>query len=207
MTTTPPPRRGRGRRPLDQVRADVLEAAAQILTTFGAAGFTVDKVIAASGVSSATIYKYWPSRGALALDGFRHALGEELAFDDTGDVHADLVRSVTAFVRLVTSQPIGPVLGQLIGAAQTDAELAAQFEHHYFGPRRREVFALLDAAKRRGQIRADTDVGLLVDLIWGACYMRLLLPNLTEELTEDYAAAVVDRVLGGVLPPSGENGV
>ncbi|MEV5652370.1 TetR/AcrR family transcriptional regulator [Nocardia sp. NPDC052254] len=203
MTSTPPPRRGRGRRPLDQVRADVLQACAQILMAHGITGFTVEKVIAASGVSSATIYKHWPSRGALALDGFRHAVGEQLAFEDTGDVRADLIRSVTAFVRLATSRPAGPIFGQLIGAAQTDTELAAQFQHHYFGPRRREVFELLDAAKERRQIPADADIGLLVDLIWGACYMRLLLPNLTDQLTEEFAIEVVDRVLSGVLDEAG----
>ncbi|MER5185186.1 TetR/AcrR family transcriptional regulator [Streptomyces sp. NPDC002896] len=193
------PRRGRGRRPLAQVRADVLEAAAEVLMAHGVAGFTVDKVITTSGVSSATVYKHWPSRGALALDGFLHAVGDQIALDDTGDVRADLVRFITAFIRLAVRRPAGPVFAQLIGAAQTDTELAAQFEHHYFGPRRRQAFSLLEAAKERGQIRSDADLGLLVDLIWGACYIRLLLPHLTDQLTEDFAPAVVDQALTGVL--------
>ncbi|GAB2442576.1 TetR/AcrR family transcriptional regulator [Streptomyces incanus] len=181
------------------MRADVLEAAAEVLMAHGVAGFTVDKVIAASGVSSATVYKYWPSRGALALDGFLHAVGDQMALDDTGDVRADLVRFIAAFIRLATSRPAGPVFAQLIGAAQTDTELAAQFEHHYFGPRRRQAYSLLEAAKRRGQIRDDADLALLMDLIWGACYIRLLLPHLTDQLTEDFAPAVVDQALTGVL--------
>lgn len=193
------PRRGRGRRPIAQVRADVLEAAAGVLMAHGVGGFTVEKVIAASGVSSATVYKYWPSRGALALDGFLHAVGDQVALDDTGDVRADLVRFITAFIRLAARRPAGVVFAQLIGAAQTDTELAAQFEHHYFGPRRRQALALLQAAQERGQIRQDADPGLLVDLIWGACYVRLLLPHLTGQLTEDFAPAVVDQVLAGLL--------
>ncbi|MGW1466579.1 TetR/AcrR family transcriptional regulator [Streptomyces sp. NPDC002308] len=207
MTALPAgPRRGRGRRPMAEVRADVLEAAAQVLMAHGVAGFTVEKVVAASGVSPATVYRHWPSRGALALDGFRHAVGDQVALDDTGDVRADLTRFITAFIRLATQRPAGPVFAQLIGAAQTDAELAGQFEHHYFGPRRREAFALLEKAKGRGQIRTDADPGLLVDLIWGACYIRLLLPHLTDQLTEEFAPAVVDQALAGLLVAAADGG-
>lgn len=187
-----------------QVRADVLEAAAEVLMAEEVAGFTVEKVVAASGVSPATVYKHWPSRGALALDGFRHAVGDQVALDDTGDLRADLVRFITAFIRLATRRPAGPVFAQLIGAAQTDTELAAQFEHHYFGPRRRQAFTLLEKAKERGQILQEADPGLLVDLIWGACYIRLLLPHLTDQLTEDFAPAVVDQALAGLLTAPGD---
>lgn len=199
MTTSPPPRRGRGRRPIADVRADVLAAAAEVLMAEGVGRFTIEKVINASGVSSATVFKHWPSRGALALDGYLHAVGDEIAVRDSGDIRADLEHVVTAFVRMVTQKPEGQVFAQLIGAAQTDAELAAQFDHHYFGPRRREAFALLESAKERRQIRADTDLGVLVDLIWGACYIRLLLPHLTDQLTTKFARQVVDQALSGVL--------
>ncbi|MFD7776479.1 TetR/AcrR family transcriptional regulator [Streptomyces sp. NPDC059753] len=181
------------------MRADVLAAAAGVLMAEGVGGFTVEKVIAASGVSSATIYKHWPSRGALALDGYLHAVGDAIAVRDSGDIRADLEHMVVAFVRMVSRRPEGAVFAQLIGAAQTDQELAAQFDHHYFGPRRREAFALLEATKERGQIDADTDIGVLVDLIWGACYIRLLLPHLTDQLTPAFAREVVAQALSGVL--------
>ena len=192
-------RRGRGRRPLADVRADVLDAAAQLLMGEGLARFTVEKVITRSGVSSATVYKHWPSRGALALDAYVHAIGDEIAVRDTGDVRADLQRMITAFIRMVTRHPSGPVFAQLVGAAQTDQELASQFDQHYFGPRRRETRALLDAARRRGQLRADADTALLVDLLWGACYIRLLLPNLTDSLTVEFGHAAVDSALLGAV--------
>ncbi|MFF1460418.1 TetR/AcrR family transcriptional regulator [Streptomyces sp. NPDC058330] len=198
----PSVRRGRGRRPIAEVRADVLEASGEVLMREGVGGFTIEKVIARSGVSSATVYKHWPSRGALALDGYLHAVGDEIAFRDTGDIRADLIDVVTAFVRLLRREPAGPVFAQLIGAAQTDTELASQFDRHYFGPRRRQVFLLLEAAKERGQLRSDADLGVIVDLIWGACFIRLLLPNLTGLLTVDFAREVVLHALNGVEIPN-----
>ncbi|MFF1261256.1 TetR/AcrR family transcriptional regulator [Streptomyces sp. NPDC058321] len=196
--STPEKRRGRGRRPFAEVRDDVLTAAAEVLMKDGIRGFTVDKVVTRSGVSSATVYKHWPSRGALALDGYVHEVGDEIALRDTGDIRADLTAVLTAFVRMVGRTPSGPVFAQLIAAAQSDEELAAQFQDHYFGPRRRQAFALLEAAQERGQIRRDADLGTVVDLIWGACYIRMLLPYLTDQLTPEFARGVVELALAGV---------
>src|SRR6478735_8739176 len=64
------PRRGRGRRPADEVRKEILDAAAELLFAEGMGGFTIEKVANLSGASKMTIYKWWPSKGALALDGY-----------------------------------------------------------------------------------------------------------------------------------------
>lgn len=191
-----PARRGRGRRPLADVRHDVLQAAAALLFEESVAGFTVDKVIRCSGVSSATIYKYWPSRGALALDGLVFAIGEGQPYVDTGDIRHDLIHAVESFITMANT-PTGQIFSQLIGAAQTDTELAAQFGNHYFGPRRGQALALLSAAQQRGQIRAGVNLDNVVDIIWGACYMRLLLPNLAGTLTKAFATQVVELALTG----------
>ena len=190
--------RGRGRRPMDEVRAEVLQASAAVLFQEGIGGFTIEKVAALAGASRATIYKYWPSRGALALDGYVDAVGEQIAFRDTGDIRADLTAVLVAFVKLMRRKPSGPAFAQLIGAAQSDAELASAFEEHYFGPRRNEVVALLEAARERGQIPPGVQLTTVVDMLWGACYKRLLLPNLTGTLTEDFARDVVALTLAGV---------
>ncbi|MFD6282004.1 TetR-like C-terminal domain-containing protein [Streptomyces sp. NPDC060209] len=72
--------------------------------------------------------------------GYVHAVGDEIVLRDTGDIRADLLGVIAAFARMVSREPAGPVFAQLIGAAQTDRELASQFDQHYFGPRRRQAF-------------------------------------------------------------------
>jgi hypothetical protein len=87
---------------------------------------------------------------------------------------------------------------QLVGAAQSDPDLARAFDSHYFGPRRIEAVNLLRAAIERGQIRPDTDPATVVDLLWGACYQRLLLPNLSGTLTDDFIHTLVATVMRGI---------
>ncbi|WP_405015271.1 helix-turn-helix domain-containing protein [Kitasatospora sp. NBC_01539] len=76
----PKVRRGRGRRPAAEVRADALDAAGALLLDRGMAQFTIEAVADTAGVSRTTIYKWWPSKGALALDGYFHAVESALTF-------------------------------------------------------------------------------------------------------------------------------
>lgn len=190
-------RPGRGRRPSAEVRAAVLDAAGRLLMAEGMGAFTIDRVATLAGVSRMTIYKWWPSKGALALDGYSATVEDALAFPDTGDVEADLTEQLTAFVRLLTATRAGRVVAELIGRAQTDRDLATAYREHYSGPRRLLAVQVLERAKERGQLRADLDPELVVDQLWGACYNRLLVPD--QPLTEDVARALVRNLLHGVL--------
>jgi AcrR family transcriptional regulator len=189
-------RRGRGRRPAAEVRAEILAAAGALLLDEGMAAFTIERVAQKAGASKTTIYKWWPSKGALALDGYFHAVEPTLAFPDTGDIEEDLTTQIRAFARLVTETPAGRVIAELIGQAQTDPDLSAALLTRYSGPRRDLAVEAMSRARSRGQIRPDVDLQAAVDQLWGACYHRLLLPNLP--VTEDFAAGLVRDLMRGI---------
>jgi AcrR family transcriptional regulator len=194
--TVDPPRRGRGRRPATEVRNEVLEAAAELLFAEGMGAFTIDKVANRSGASKMTIYKWWPSKGALALDGYLRKVAPELAFPDTGDIEADLRAQLHAFLRVIRDSPAGRVIAELIGQAQSDTELKAAYLQRYSSPRRALAVAAMEKAKARGQLRASLDTETVVDQLWGACYHRLLLPD--QPLTHEFVDALVDNLFGGI---------
>ena len=191
-----PPRRGRGRRPSSEVRRDIVQAAGRLLLAEGMGGFTIERVAALAGASKMTVYKWWPSKGALALDGYFTAMEPALAFPDTGDIEADLRTQLRSFVGVLRDTPAGRVIAELIGQAQTDAELAAAYREHYSGPRRALAVEALTGARERGQIRSDVDPEVLIDQLWGACYHRLLIPD--QPLDTGFAARLVDHLFRGV---------
>jgi AcrR family transcriptional regulator len=192
------PRRGRGRRPAGEVRAAILAAAGDLLISGGMGAFTIDEVAGRSGASKMTIYKWWPSKGALALDGYFHRVQDQLAFPDTGDIEVDLRAQLHAFLALMRDGRIGPVIAELIGQAQSDPDLKAAFLQRYSAPRRALAVAALDAAKARGQLRAGLDPETVVDQLWGACYHRLLIPD--QPLDERFVDALVNNLFQGIGP-------
>lgn len=143
-----------------------------------------------------TIHKWWPSRGALAFDGYRVAVDQALAFPDTGDVERDIRSQLRSFVRLVTETPARRAISELIGLAQTDPELRAALVEHYTTPRRDLAVDRLRCGQAQGQLRADVDPEVVVDQLWGACYQRLLNPDVP--LTVAFADALVTNLWRGI---------
>jgi AcrR family transcriptional regulator len=174
----------------------VLRAVGEVLLAEGIADLTFERVAREAGVSKTTLYKWWPSRGALALDGYFHAVEDTLAFPDTGDIRADLLSQLRAFVQVMTGTPGGRILTELIGAAQTDEDLAGAYRRLYSSHRRRLATDRLALAQRAGQLRAGVDVRVLVDQLWGAVYHRLLVPD--EPVDDEFVVALVGNLLDGV---------
>lgn len=195
-TGTVPPRRGRGRRPADDVRSDVLRTVGRILLSDGLAALTFERVSRESGASKATLYKWWSSVGVLALEGYFHAVQDTLAFPDTGDIRADIATQLHHFVDLMTSTPAGRLLLELIGQSQTDPELAAEYRRLYSSERRRLAVERFRRAQDAGQLRPGIDAHVLVDQLWGAVYHRLLIPD--EPVTAAFADALVGNLFDGI---------
>ncbi|HEY6740517.1 MAG TPA: TetR/AcrR family transcriptional regulator, partial [Actinopolymorphaceae bacterium] len=125
MTDQPAtPRRGRGRRPAAEVRGAVLAAAGRLLLEKGLSAVTFDRVAREAGSSKVTLYKWWPSPGALAAEAYFARSAPVLAFPDTGDIRADLISQLTSFVRWLTREGAATPVAQLIGAAQSDPDVA-----------------------------------------------------------------------------------
>ncbi|MDH6630409.1 AcrR family transcriptional regulator [Streptomyces sp. LBL] len=174
MSAEPSPRRGRGRRPAAEVRSEVLAVAGHLLLTEGIHAVTFERIARESGASKTTLYKWWPSSGALAAEAFFTRSEPQLEFPDTGDLRADLIAQLTSFVALLTDGGAGKPISELIGAAQTDRDLAEAWSRTYALPRRELARERLQAAQRSGQLGADADLDIIIDQLWGACYHRLL---------------------------------
>lgn len=189
-------RRGRGRRPTEQVRSEILAAAGRLLLTEGMGAFTIERVATLAGASKMTIYKNWPSKGVLALEGYVSTVEPILTVGDTGDIETDLSTQLLDYVHLLRDTPAGRITAELVGAAQTDPELAAALQHSYTEPRRANGLAALRTAQERGQIRPDADPEMVIDQLWGSCIYRLIMPGLS--LADIDIRALVTNVLHGV---------
>jgi AcrR family transcriptional regulator len=177
----PPGRRGprRATAPSPRVRAAVLGAAHDLIEADGFFGLTVDGLVGASGVSKATIYRWWENRAAVALDMLTEfAPGSPDDADDGDDELTRLVRAEVAYLR--TSA--GSVIAGLVADAQREAGRARTFEERYLAPRRRR---LEEAAEQV----TGVDAAQLAETIQSAVYGQLLLRP------EGLDAAWVDRLL------------
>src|SRR5918997_4411631 len=198
MSESSTDRRGRGRRPAAEVRTAVLAAAGRILLRDGMRAVTFDRVAAEAGSSKTTLYKWWPSPGALAAEAYFAQARQVLDIPDTGDLRADLITQLHRFIGWLKHEGAEKPVSQLVGAAQMDADVAHAWTHNYALPRREHARQRLLVAQRLGQLRPDADLDIIVDQLWGACYHRLLV--LGVPFDESIVERLVDHALYGAAP-------
>jgi AcrR family transcriptional regulator len=169
-----------------------------LLLEQGLHAMSVDDVARVAGVSKATIYRWWPSKERLALDALAAEWASSMpaAQREADSLHDELLARFRPWVRQLNRKPYARVVAGLIAAAQTDPEFAALYRQHFVAPRRDDTRALLLQARDRGEIAADTNIDVALDLLYGPIYHRLLHGH--APLTEQFAQQVIDCVISAI---------
>jgi AcrR family transcriptional regulator len=177
----------------------ILNATRELLAEAGVRELTVERVAARSGVAKTTIYRRWRSKHELAL-AVRIDMVENIVMTpDLGDTRKELVRFVDAAVKVLGSTVMGRVMQGLVSDLATDRELARAFRERVVALRVAEVRRLLERGITRGDIRADVDVELAHELLFGPVYYRLLLSG--APLDKRLASRIVDAVMPVLAAP------
>ncbi len=171
----------------------VLSAAAEELGAVGYAGLRIEEVAQRSGVNKTTIYRRWPSKATLvaaAVDRVSQARG----LPDTGTLRGDALEMLLGFLK-VAATPVGLGITRMMQTecAHPDVEPIVK------SLRERNRAARLTLAKRaiaRGELPADTDPELVVDLLFAPVISRIVAYD--QFVSESYAAAAVDAALAGL---------
>jgi len=172
-----------------------------LLLRRGLGAVSMDAVAEQAGVSKATIYRWWPSKEMLALDALLDWSAARAPTRDTGSLRGDLLALVRPWVREIRSAPFGRVIAAFVTEAQSDPQFAAAYRKHFVTPRREAMRAAFARAAERGEVPANLDVEVAVDLIYGPLYHRLLHGH--APLTARFAERVVDMALAGIANPAG----
>jgi AcrR family transcriptional regulator len=154
-------------------RRAILDAALHLCTELGYRRLTIEAIAARAGVSKKTIYRWWPSKGAVMLEAVDDVATAVAEHPNTGDLAADLCSQLTAVIGLLTPTKTSAVVG-LIAEALQDEELGRDVRERLIRPRIDEFKERLRHAQRDGQFPADADLDVALDLIYGPLYHRLV---------------------------------
>lgn len=187
----------RNRRGVDRTET-IMRTALELGQEIGYARLSIEAIAARAGAGKHTIYRRWPSKGALLLDALLSLHGVDLNYPDTGDVIADLREQIHAAVDLLSRPRFGPVFQALIGEAQHDPKVAATLNERFILPQTEKTFARLKTAQEQGQLAADFDLDLGMALLSGPLYYHFLITR--EPLTHDYVDRVLDALFTGMGP-------
>jgi AcrR family transcriptional regulator len=202
MASTPSPvqeprtsaKRPPGRPRSEQARRAILRSTLRLLQHTGFSDLTIEAIATDAEVSKATVYRWWPNKGALVVDAFASSAESKLRFPDTGSVQRDVSLQMQQVVSIFRS-PRGRIVAALLGAGQSDPELLETFRARFLRPRRQEAYRTLRRGIERGELPGDLDLDLALDILYGSIYMRFLIRH--DDLSFSYVENVCRLVLGG----------
>lgn len=111
-------------------RNRILQATVDLVLANGWSGLTMDAIAAKARVSKATIYRWWPSKGAVLFDAVASDGFEWPAFPDTGEFAKDLAGALRNVVAELSEESFGRLMKALLAGAQEDEHLARELDAH-----------------------------------------------------------------------------
>lgn len=174
----------------------IIKSTLRLLAKVGYASLTIEGVTAGAGVGKATVYRWWPSKAALVAE----ALASTLVIDDppeTGDFRGDLIAAVEVTMANYLRPHEGLLISALAADIADDPALLESFRDTFIRPRRDVVAALISRGVEDGQLPADVDPELVMDMWAGALLYRGLFK--LDPVDDDLAEQLVDAALSPSL--------
>jgi AcrR family transcriptional regulator len=183
-----------------EVRLRVLKAASVLVDRLTYDAVTIEAVARASGVSKSTLYRHWPSRQLLVLEAFTYKTNLLTNVEDTGDVARDLHAYLVALTYCLHIGGAGSTVANLLAEAIRSEDFAAHFRHTLLRERRQGFLAIMARGQRRGQVRDDVDLAVVIDAVYGSVHHRLVATGQT--IDGSFLRNLTRFAVDGVATPS-----
>lgn len=181
------------------MRQVVLDAAFDELVENGAKAATVAGIARRCGVHETTIYRRWITRENLLVDAMLARGADSIPDPDTGSTRGDMLavaRSLAAYL----NSPAGKAV---LDAGTLRVDDNYDKARHAFWRGRFEALApVVDRGVARGELRAETDARLVMEMVLAPLHSQILLFD--EPIPDDMPEHLVNVLLdGAAAKPSG----
>ena len=186
----------KGRPPSERAASHtaIMDAVYSLLQEKSVRDLTMEEVAKRARVGKPTLYKWWPTKATLVLAMLceRMAPNLEKPTDLTAEesLRFRVRRLIDAF-----NGPFGKIVAGLIAEGQSEPAIRQAFLDRWVSPRRSATVTDLQRGKNAGELRSDTEPGLVNDAIFGAIYYRFLLRS--RPFTRRFGEELVEQVIRG----------
>lgn len=181
------------------LRADKTEAIVAAfydeLAETGHEGLSMDRVAARAGVGKAALYRRWPSKERMFAELVAGLGGHGPPIADRGSLPEELVAYFNDGAALLEDPLIRRTIPYLISRARSSSELVQSLAR-LPGPSRESGRFMLRRAIDRGELPADVDIEIALDLITAPLIVHGFIQGQT--LGSDYPGRLAAAVLRGI---------
>lgn len=177
----------------------IIRAALDLLAERGFQGATIEGIADRAGVGRNTIYRRWASKEELVADALR---GVTIDFAElkAEALHDMLLIWIRDFASTISDPLYGRLLSGVLGELQRNPVFARVYAERVVEPRRTALLERLAEARDCGEIRAETNIELVADIVGGPLILHVL-PLGLPAVGDRYPEQLVETIWSGIAPP------
>ncbi|WP_031480748.1 TetR/AcrR family transcriptional regulator [Maridesulfovibrio frigidus] len=187
-----------GRPRSEKSREAIINATHDLLAEKGVAGVTIEAIAKRAGVGKPTIYRWWATSADIVLEAVLSQAETSIPVptcDSLGEALRQFLRQSMQSI----ADGGGAHLRFLMAQAQKDEGFRERFRANFVAKRRAALVSIFLEAVEDGQIGSDHNLEMVVDMIFGAMWYRLLIghapmdKSFADELTQIILGVVQDK--------------
>ncbi len=163
----------KGRPRCQEARAAILSTVMELLGNQGICSVSMEGIARMAGVGKQTLYRWWPSKADVVLEALVDRAASVIPIPDEGTLQADLEAFLLRSAEDIATWS-APHLRCLMAEAQRDEGFRERFREQFIFVRRDVMRQLFTRAKARGEISQSVDADLIMDMLYGMLWYRLL---------------------------------
>jgi AcrR family transcriptional regulator len=185
--------RGPGRPRDERASTAITDAALRQLAEVGYANVSMESVAGEAGVARATVYRRYRDKADLMTAAIAGNSSTHLAPGPSDDPRSDLIEYLGGFDERFAEGCL-EVLGTLIGSREDPGAMDLH-RQRVVGPRLSYLRSLLEGARELGQLHADADLDLALEMLVGSVFARRVAGTPSSP---GWATRAVDTVWAGM---------
>ena len=178
----------------------IVRAALEVLVSDGYRGLTMEKVRERSGVGKATLYRRHGSKEELVRAVVEHLHHDLRIPEDSGSLRGDFAEVARTALANAEITRFATLMPRLLAEVAHIPELRVIFYDALVQPRRDTLEAILLRAIERGEIRADTDLELAIDVLAGPMIYKLIITGGDLRQIAGMSDRVLELAMNGLRP-------
>jgi AcrR family transcriptional regulator len=174
----------------------ITEAVLDELAEQGYARVSMEAVAKRAGVGKSALYRRWPSKQDMVVAVLSDFSVAWVTIPDTGSLRGDLRETLDTLLGWLTHPRFSRILPDLVAETSRNPQLGEVVKAMVGAPKRERGKVMFQRAIERGELPADTDLELVMDLFPAPIYWRLTVraaeaePDYLDKLTEMLLRAI-----------------
>ena len=198
MVDDPPRRAPAGAAVLQEdVTAAITAAVFEELAAIGYGRLSIEGVAKRARVGKTAVYRRWPTKQAMVVAALSAVAVAAIDVPDTGGLRGDVLEYLLRASAALEHPLASRIIPDMLAEATRNGELADMLVNDIGEPRREKAALLLRRAVERGELPADTDVELGLDMLGGPLFWRLAVVRSPRDTT--YYERLTDKILAALV--------